>query len=880
MKLERIRVEALRQFRQPLEIDALEEGMNVFSGPNEAGKSTLVAAIRAAFFERHRSAAVEDLRPWGDGAASPTVELDFAFGGRRYRLTKSFLARKRCQFAVDDRRLDGTEAEDALAELFGFRHAGKGASKAEHWGIPGLLWIEQGAAQQLREAVTHAADHLRAALEESLGAVASSGGDELVAAVEAARNELLTAAAGKPRGAYAEALAEESRLAAAAEDVARQIAAYRQRVDTLASLRREHAGEEAGRPWRAFREEQQAASLRLEAVARIEQTLAEEKARATQAEQQLQLLRAQLADFAAQEQALVDRRAAAELAREGLAGAQALVAQWSAQRAEAGARHEAARLALRAARREDARKRLASEREELELKAGRARETLSRAQAAQARVLELRAEPAGEAIGAQALRTLREQDGELRELQVRQSVAATRLRLRLEQGRSIRLGDETLTGADERLLLEAATLRLPGLGELEITPGGSDLATLRSRQSQLAERHGALLQRLDVASLAAAEERALLQSQRASEIERADATLKALAPQGIDSLHGELKGLEARAGEIAHALSALPAPSAGDAKAPAVAEAEAEEEAASRSLARIGEAFGAAQLAAGNARGALDAAMRELAAAQSQLQAPQRAARLERANRDLVDMRAEQAARAQRIAELERQIGEARPEIIRQDIERFARSAAQHERQFGERRDAIMRLEVELQAAGAQGLDERHAELGRDLAQCRRRLGELGRRARALDFLLRRLRDKRSALTRRLRAPLQDRLNHYLPLLLPAASLRLDEDLTLGALSREGLGGPEAAEFESLSFGAREQMGVISRLAYADLLREAGRPTLIILDDALVHSDAQRLARMKRVLFDAATRHQILLFTCHPENWNDLGVAPRPLRAA
>jgi hypothetical protein len=36
---------------------------------------------------------------------------------------------------------------------------------------------------------------------------------------------------------------------------------------------------------------------------------------------------------------------------------------------------------------------------------------------------------------------------------------------------------------------------------------------------------------------------------------------------------------------------------------------------------------------------------------------------------------------------------------------------------------------------------------------------------------------------------------------------------------------------------------------------------------------------MKRVLFDAGTRHQILLFTCHPANWRDLGVVPRSLAA-
>ena len=77
--------------------------------------------------------------------------------------------------------------------------------------------------------------------------------------------------------------------------------------------------------------------------------------------------------------------------------------------------------------------------------------------------------------------------------------------------------------------------------------------------------------------------------------------------------------------------------------------------------------------------------------------------------------------------------------------------------------------------------------------------------------------------------------------------------------------------------GAREQMGVVARFAYADLLKEAGKPTLLILDDALVHTDADRLAQMKRVLYDAATRHQILLFSCHPEAWRDLGVAARTL---
>ena len=54
----------------------------------------------------------------------------------------------------------------------------------------------------------------------------------------------------------------------------------------------------------------------------------------------------------------------------------------------------------------------------------------------------------------------------------------------------------------------------------------------------------------------------------------------------------------------------------------------------------------------------------------------------------------------------------------------------------------------------------------------------------------------------------------------------------------------------------------------------------MILDDTLVHSDSARLEDMKRILCDAASRHQILLFTCHPEKWQDLGVAPVDIRAS
>ena len=54
----------------------------------------------------------------------------------------------------------------------------------------------------------------------------------------------------------------------------------------------------------------------------------------------------------------------------------------------------------------------------------------------------------------------------------------------------------------------------------------------------------------------------------------------------------------------------------------------------------------------------------------------------------------------------------------------------------------------------------------------------------------------------------------------------------------------------------------------------SSHPTLIFLDEALVHADTQRLEQMKRVIFDASKRHQVLVFSCHPAAWKNVGANP------
>ena len=102
----------------------------------------------------------------------------------------------------------------------------------------------------------------------------------------------------------------------------------------------------------------------------------------------------------------------------------------------------------------------------------------------------------------------------------------------------------------------------------------------------------------------------------------------------------------------------------------------------------------------------------------------------------------------------------------------------------------------------------------------------------------------------------------------PEAELRLDpETLLPTALVRTGT----EEHFDILSGGTQEQIALLVRLAFARMLAKTGAPAPVILDDAIVHTDDDRIERM----FDALTRQahdlQIVVFSCRQKAFRDLG---------
>ncbi|MCF8611843.1 AAA family ATPase [Gordonia sp. HY285] len=88
------------------------------------------------------------------------------------------------------------------------------------------------------------------------------------------------------------------------------------------------------------------------------------------------------------------------------------------------------------------------------------------------------------------------------------------------------------------------------------------------------------------------------------------------------------------------------------------------------------------------------------------------------------------------------------------------------------------------------------------------------------------------------------------------------DDFQIASRTLDGV----TVDVAALSGGAREQLGLLARLACASLVDEAdGVP--VILDDALGYTDPKRLASMSTVIGTAGPSSQIIVLTCTPDRY-------------
>ena len=178
----------------------------------------------------------------------------------------------------------------------------------------------------------------------------------------------------------------------------------------------------------------------------------------------------------------------------------------------------------------------------------------------------------------------------------------------------------------------------------------------------------------------------------------------------------------------------------------------------------------------------------------------------------------------------------------------------------------LNQVKGQVEMAAGEGRQELYDAAVADLDDAERELQAVDRRARAARHLFTTLHRHRDSAHRAYVRP----YTHALEALGrqvygPDFGVTVDEDLSLSARTLAGATVP----FGELSGGAKEQLGILARLAVARLV-DPTQGVPVVIDDALGYSDPQRLHQMGAVLGSAAEGAadvQVILLTCTPERY-------------
>ncbi|WP_343710075.1 AAA family ATPase [Mycobacterium sp.] len=226
-------------------------------------------------------------------------------------------------------------------------------------------------------------------------------------------------------------------------------------------------------------------------------------------------------------------------------------------------------------------------------------------------------------------------------------------------------------------------------------------------------------------------------------------------------------------------------------------------------------------------------------------------------------LRATQAARC-RVAELTDALTAAGPDAVAAELADARRAAEALHTRHDEITQQLREISAELGIFRTEG---RQGNL--DAAQTRREhaLDEYQRvrqRAEAAQLLRSVMARHRDAARLRYVEPFRAELQRLgRPVFGPSFEVDVDSDLRICNRTLDGCTVP----YESLSGGAKEQLGILARLAGAALVAEDDTVPVLI-DDALGFTDLDRLAKMAAV-FDAVGSHgQVIVLTCTPARYD------------
>ncbi|EID14462.1 hypothetical protein MPHLEI_11385 [Mycolicibacterium phlei RIVM601174] len=843
------------------EIEFPDHGVVVVSGANEIGKSSMIEALDLLLEAKDRSSKkeVKQVKPThADVGAEVTAEI--STGPYRFVYRKRF--HKRCEteltiLAPRREQLTGDDAHDRVRAMLDET-------------VDTCLWQAQRVLQasSTDSVDLSGCDALSRALDVAAGEAVELSGAEplLIDRVEGEYQRYFTKT-GRPTGEWAAATNRlkqaEEQVAAAAAAVAEVDDAVRRHAELTEELGRLDAERtEAGAALTAAR----AAAEAVEAIRRqlTQAELVADAARAKhdgvrKAVEERQRLRTD-----------IDTRAAA------ITGLEAAVAAAAEEQQTGAAVAEEAETAAENARKalEDSQSRVEAarrsvqqlaDREEADRIAGR----LAKIDTVTRRLEEVRAELAQITVTAAGMRAIEAAKAAVDLAAAQVQLVSARVDLIAKADVHVRVGGQTITlaaGQDWSTTVSADTdIEVAELLTARLVPGSpasETQAKLDAAQADLA----AALQAAGVTDVEEARARDQRRQDLVAERDRLQATADALTgDESVEALRARLAELTANTTVVADLFEAdgqkarEEFDAATAAQKQAFADCEKWRKAAEAARKQLGERTNRVTALTAQLAGAQG----ELAQARDRLEA----LRASVSDDDLTTQAAAHAEEVQRaaavVAELTEELAKTAPDAVAAALREAQQRAETLATRHAEMTDALRDIEARLKVYGTEGrkgrLDEAETEREHALDEYAR----VQRRARAADLL-------RSVITRHREAT---RLRYVEPFrreverlgrIVFGESFEVEVDSALRICSRT-LGG-RTVPYDSLSGGAKEQLGIVARLASAALVaKEDSVP--VVIDDALGFTDPDRLVKMGSVFNAVGGDGQVIVLTCSPQRY-------------
>lgn len=863
MKISALRLFDVKRFAgRGVAIEGIGDGVNVLCAPNEFGKSTSFEALHALFFQAHTSTGtdVRSLRPYAGG--NPLVEADISTDAGRFRITKQFYGRRSAQVVdIDGSRLvaQADEAENFIANLV------RGGTA----GPAGLLWVRQGITG-IEKRTRSEEDGERQVRESLLQSVqgeieAVTGGRRMAEIMATATDALgkLVTATGRPRtgGTFATVLEERTRLEAEERRLAADVATLREALDQRAVAERHLAERDASEARATRAKDLETARDRFDAARTQMETLRAAEAELKLAQEQRSAAERELTAFRTALQRSASLDAKIGLAVAALDAARARSEDAASANIAARTEAEAAELHERETRALRARLDMALHAREAAERLSTMEQQLEAAEAARKGIEEAEAQLKLLVLPDRAIEDLDALDLKIMRLQAVADAGRPSIAIAYEANAPLATLDGDVVPPDEPRNYDGeAHLHMPGVGTITLRASGMDRPEQGLREAE--ERRRAQLQSIGVADLPAARKRQADWQRKNGDLRELKALLSALAPHGLQQLREEVAARREAATDTSLELKYDPtqvraAHEAAEARLVAARQGLREAEPLHAHATNILIETSTANATLLAERGELDALLGpegERAATETGLSETLRAAsgRTEQGLASVNALRANTTDLVSAEAALKR-----------------AQSVAEAaDKEIGRLREQIAGLNAQIRSQSDLAVEERWRETAEALASSSQRAAAYEKEVATLQRLLQALetakRDAREAYL----LPVMTELRPLIALLFDDVSLTFDEKTLLPqTILRNG----QEEEVERLSGGMREQLSVLTRLAFARLLAKTGRPAPVILDDALVYSDDDRIEKMFDALHRQSRDQQIIVFSCRQRAFQRLG---------